>query len=107
MSIRNLDRLLEPKSIAVVGASERAGSVGATVWRNLRAGNFAGTLYPINPKYRSLDGETVYARPSALPPHRYAPLPFGSSLRARAAATATSRRLASARTTRPPNEVRR
>ncbi len=67
MSIRNLDRLLEPKSIAVIGASERAGSVGATVWRNLRAGNFAGTLYPINPKYRSLDGETVYARPADLP----------------------------------------
>ena len=41
MSIRKLHGLLEPKSIAVIGASNRVGSVGATVWRNLRAGQFA------------------------------------------------------------------
>jgi acetyltransferase len=35
MSIRHLDRLLEPRSVAVIGASDRVGSVGATVWRNL------------------------------------------------------------------------
>lgn len=36
MSIRHLDRLLEPASIAVIGASYPVGSVGATVWRNLQ-----------------------------------------------------------------------
>ena len=41
MSIRNLHGLMEPTSIAVIGASNRVGSVGATVWRNLRAGQFA------------------------------------------------------------------
>jgi acetyltransferase len=56
VSVRNLDRLLEPASIAVAGASERPGSVGATVWRNLRAGRFGGAIYPLNPKHPSLVG---------------------------------------------------
>lgn len=67
MSIRNLDRLLEPKSVAVFGASDRVGSVGATVWRNLRAGSFAGAVYPVNPKHATLDGMQVYARAADLP----------------------------------------
>ena len=45
MSIRNLDSLFDPASVAVVGASDRPGSVGATVWRNLRQGGFSGTRY--------------------------------------------------------------
>ena len=59
MSIRNLDALLAPRRVAVVGASNRPGSVGATVWRNLQAGGFAGTLLPVNPKHRELDGIAV------------------------------------------------
>ena len=62
MSIRNLDALLEPRSVAVVGASDRPGSVGQTVWRNLRNGGFAGTLVPINPRHRELDGVGVLRR---------------------------------------------
>ena len=42
MSVRDLDRLLEPRSVAVFGASNRVGSVAATAWRTLRAGRFAG-----------------------------------------------------------------
>lgn len=67
MSIRHLDRLLEPKSVAVVGASDRVGSVGATVWRNLRAGHFAGPVYAVNPKHSTLDAEPVFARAADLP----------------------------------------
>jgi len=67
MSIRHLDRLLEPKSVAVIGASDRAGSVGATVWRNLRAGHFAGPVWAVNPKHTTLDGGPVFARPADLP----------------------------------------
>jgi hypothetical protein len=44
MSIRNLDSLFEPTSIAVFGASLRAASVGATVWRNLTQGTYKGEL---------------------------------------------------------------
>ncbi|MEP6505448.1 MAG: CoA-binding protein, partial [Betaproteobacteria bacterium] len=61
MSIRHLDALLEPRSIAVVGASDRPGSVGATVWRNLRGGAFKGLLVPVNPSHREIDGVAVLA----------------------------------------------
>lgn len=67
MSIRHLDRLLEPRSVAVIGASDRVGSVGATVWRNLRAGGFQGTIHGVNPKHAMLDGVALYARPADLP----------------------------------------
>ena len=67
MSIRHLDRLLEPKSVVVVGASNRVGSVGATVWRNLRAGHFAGPIHGINPKHATLDGVAIHAHPADLP----------------------------------------
>ena len=62
MSIRNLDALLQPHCVAIVGASDRPGSVGATVWRNLRAGTFKGTLMPVNPKHHELDGVAVARR---------------------------------------------
>ena len=67
MSIRHLDRLLEPKSVVVIGASDRAGSVGNTVWCNIRAGTFAGPIYAVNPKHATLDAVGVFARPADLP----------------------------------------
>ena len=67
MSARNLNYLLHPRSVIVIGASDRAGSVGATVWRNLRSGSFTGSVRPLNPKHRELDGERVFARVADLP----------------------------------------
>ena len=67
MSIRHLDRLLEPTSIAVIGASDRVGSVGATVWRNLCAGQFAGPKYPVNRKHATIGAVAAFAAPAALP----------------------------------------
>ena len=67
MSTRNLEALLHPASVVVIGASARPDSVGATVWRNLRAGQFKGAVYAVNPKHRRLDGQSVYARIADLP----------------------------------------
>jgi acetyltransferase len=67
MTIRHLDDLFEPASVAVIGASARAGSVGATVWRNLREGGFSGPRWAVNPKYTALAGEAVYADVASLP----------------------------------------
>ena len=67
MSIRHLDALFDPQSIAVFGASLRTGSVGATVWHNLSQGRYAGHLYAVNPKHRDLAGHPVFARASDLP----------------------------------------
>ena len=49
MSIRNLEFALKPRSIALIGASERADSVGRTLFENLRGGGFAGPVMPVNP----------------------------------------------------------
>jgi len=68
MSIRNLDSLFEPASVVVVGASDRPGSVGATVWRNLRGAGFAGPLYALNRRQPLLDGpQPVFASVAKLP----------------------------------------
>ena len=67
MSVRHLDRLLSPRSVAVFGASMRPGATGATVWRNLRAGGFRGPVYAVNPKHARLGDEPVFARAADLP----------------------------------------
>jgi acetyltransferase len=67
MSVRNLHYLFDPHSVAVIGASERPRSVGATVLRNLLDGSFRGPIYPVNPKYRTLAGHAVYPDVAALP----------------------------------------
>jgi acyl-CoA synthetase (NDP forming)/RimJ/RimL family protein N-acetyltransferase len=46
---RSIARLLRPRSVAVIGASDRVGSVGRAVFRNLLAGGFDGPVYPVNP----------------------------------------------------------
>lgn len=67
MSVRHLESYLAPRSVAVVGASDRPGSVGATVWRNLRAGGFTGAIHAVNPSHATLDGATVLAEVADLP----------------------------------------
>ncbi len=67
MSIRHLDSLFDPSSLALIGASLRAGGVGATVWRNLRDGGFVGARWAVNPKYREFDGEPCYPDVASLP----------------------------------------
>lgn len=52
--IRDLEPMLAPRAVAVVGASRRAGSVGHAVMRNLIYGGYTGVVYPINPKAKSI-----------------------------------------------------
>lgn len=67
MSIRNLDSLFKPRSIAVFGASNRPGSVGAFVTRNLIEGGFAGPVLPVNPKADAVAGILAYPDVASLP----------------------------------------
>jgi acetyltransferase len=67
MSVRNLEYLFDPHSVAVIGASERPHSVGATVLRNVLGAPFRGPVYAVNPKYRSLAGRPVYPDVMSLP----------------------------------------
>ena len=50
---KNLDPLLAPASIAILGASTKQGSYGLALLNMLTDGNFKGKIYPINPKYKN------------------------------------------------------
>ena len=60
MSVRNLDKLFKPQTVALIGATPRPGSVGAVVVRNLRRAGFAGELMLVNPHRQAIDGLTVH-----------------------------------------------
>lgn len=62
-----LDPLLRPRSVAIVGASSRADSMGDWVLRNLRAGGYPGRVFPVNPNYEALHGQQCFASLAALP----------------------------------------
>jgi acetyltransferase len=67
MSIRNLDAVLRPKSIALIGASTREHSVGGVVARNLFGGGFAGPIMPVNPHHDAVHGVLAYPDVASLP----------------------------------------
>ena len=67
MTVRNLERLFQPGSVALIGASDRAGSVGAVLFQNLLKGGFKGVIWPVNPRPRSLLGLPVWPNVEALP----------------------------------------
>ncbi|MGA8260360.1 MAG: bifunctional acetate--CoA ligase family protein/GNAT family N-acetyltransferase [Arenicellales bacterium] len=67
MSVRNLEYLFRPRSVAVVGASNRADSVGRAVMRNLLGGGFPGTVMPVNPGHKSVTGVLAYPDVRHLP----------------------------------------
>jgi acetyltransferase len=62
-----LQPLLAPNGVALVGATERAGALGALVWRNLAEARPRGPLYPVNPKHATVFGRKAYARLADLP----------------------------------------
>ena len=62
-----LDVNFNPKSVAVIGATEREGSVGRTIVWNLMTNSFGGTIFPVNPKRSSILGIKAYPSVSAIP----------------------------------------
>ena len=60
-----LDRLIAPKSIAIVGASPRAGSFGLRTLENLE--HFKGPIWPVNAKYEKVGEHACYPSLAALP----------------------------------------
>ncbi|MBY0432107.1 MAG: acetate--CoA ligase family protein, partial [Rhodospirillales bacterium] len=67
MTIRNLEYLFRPKSVAIVGASNDSGSVGSVVMDNLLLGGFGGPLMPVNPDHLAVKGVYAYRSIAALP----------------------------------------
>jgi acetyltransferase len=67
MSVRNLEALFRPASVAIIGASDRPGSVGSLVLRNLKQGGFKGPIWPVNKLRSHVDGEAAWPDVDSLP----------------------------------------
>ena len=67
MSICNLEYLLRPRSVAVIGASRERGTIGAEIFHNLVSHGFQGVVYPVNPKASSVQSVQAYPTIEAVP----------------------------------------
>jgi len=67
MTAHKLSPLLSPRSIAIVGASPKEHSTGQSMLRTLKDLRFAGPIYPVNPRYETIEGLTCYPGLEALP----------------------------------------
>jgi acetate---CoA ligase (ADP-forming) len=64
---KGLVRLLQPRSVAVIGASANAASWGGATIANLQRLGFAGAIYPVNPKHEKIAGLRCYPDVAAIP----------------------------------------
>lgn len=67
MSIRNFERIFRPKSVALIGASNRADSAGLVTMENLLSGGFDGPFIPVNPKHKSVAAVLCFPDVASLP----------------------------------------
>ena len=67
MSVINLTKLLAPKSVALIGASDKPATLGNVVMKNLLNGGFHGPVLPVNPKYETVCGVFAYQNIAHLP----------------------------------------
>lgn len=67
MTVRNLDFLFKPRSVALIGASKQEQSVGAVLARNLLEGGLDGPVLPVNPRHQHIHSVTTYPSIDAMP----------------------------------------
>ena len=67
MSVRNLEGLFQPRTVAVIGASDRPASVGAVVLANLDGGGFKGAVWPVNRRHATVGGRAAWPDVASLP----------------------------------------
>jgi acetyltransferase len=63
----NLDRLFNPKNIAMIGASENPRKWGFIILLNILKGDYTGKVYPVNPKAESILGQKCYRNVADVP----------------------------------------
>src|SRR5207237_1559683 len=54
--VRSMNRIMKPRSVAVIGASPEEGKIGNSVMKNLINGGYQGGIYPIHPKADAIEG---------------------------------------------------
>ncbi len=65
--VASLEAFFRPETVAVVGASTRAGSIGGELFRNILESRFEGVAYPVNPKATSVGGVRAYPSVADIP----------------------------------------
>jgi acetyltransferase len=65
--VKNISAIMSPRSIAVVGATNRPGSVGLAVMHNILDADFQGPVYPVNPRARFVRGVRTYPSLTEVP----------------------------------------
>ncbi|MEI6846340.1 MAG: CoA-binding protein, partial [Candidatus Firestonebacteria bacterium] len=65
--LENADKVFYPKSIALVGASTKEGTLSRTILTNLIEGGYKGIIYPVNPKAESIMGVKCYPTITSIP----------------------------------------
>lgn len=65
--LRAMNRIMHPRSIAVIGASAEDGKIGNSVMKNLVNGGYQGEIYPINPKADEILGRPAYGSVAEIP----------------------------------------
>jgi acetyl coenzyme A synthetase (ADP forming)-like protein len=65
--VRQMNRIMKPKSVAVIGASAESGKIGNSVMKNLINGGYKGEIYPIHPKAEEILGKKVYKSVKDIP----------------------------------------
>jgi acetyl coenzyme A synthetase (ADP forming)-like protein len=65
--VKDIESIMSPKSIAVVGATNRSGSVGHAVFANILNAGYQGILYPVNPRTKSVQSVRAYPRLMDIP----------------------------------------
>jgi acetyl coenzyme A synthetase (ADP forming)-like protein len=58
--VRAMNRIMQPKAVAVIGASDEAGKIGNSVMKNLINGGYQGQIYPIHPKAAEIMGHQAF-----------------------------------------------
>jgi acyl-CoA synthetase (NDP forming) len=65
--MKSLKCIFEPKSIAVIGASATAGTVGNAIFSNMLQSSFKGPVYPVNPRYNNIMSVKAYKNILSVP----------------------------------------
>lgn len=65
--LASMNRIMQPASVAVIGASDSKGKIGNSVMKNLIDGGYAGEIYPVNPKADEILGKKAYKRVGDIP----------------------------------------
>ena len=65
--VRQMNRIMKPEAVAVIGASSEEGKIGNSVMKNLINGGYQGEIYPIHPKATEIMGRKAYASVQDVP----------------------------------------